>query len=360
MTPTTASTRSTKKTAPSRKPARKPSPSRSTSARKPISSKVPTAAPKRGRRVFISGISGYFAQGLLPLLLKDPNVETIVGIDKQPLPKAAFHKKINFYALDSRDESVGELMKGCDVVFHFAFVLLRRFGQPDVDKINIAGSKNIFNAAIASGIRKIIFTSSAVAYGMYPGNPALLTEESALRPNEDVYYSRAKGEVERYLDQVEKEQPDMCITRLRPSTVVGPNAEEGRVASLIAPTGTLIRGFDPQIQLTHEDDLTAALMLAYSKNIPGTFNVASDEPKTLSELFAMRHVKVRILPAAVGGGLMRLSWMFGKSLFAPEWIKLSMYPIVVSNKKLKLAGWKPKYTTSDTFRAVLRAHNLDS
>jgi UDP-glucose 4-epimerase len=358
MTPASKKPQPKKKTAPARKPA--PAAKKRPTAKRalPVKKAIPVAPRKQGLRIFISGISGYFAQGLIPQLLKDPNVESIVGIDKHPLPDALTHKRISFYALDSRDPSVIDLMKGCDVLYHLAFILLKRSGQPDVDAINIKGSKNIIDAAVANGIRQIIFTSSAVAYGLHEGNPSSLTEESALRPNKDLYYSRAKGEVERYLDEVEKAHPEIIISRLRPSTVIGPRAEEGRVAALIARTGYLVQGFDPQVQLTHEDDLTTALVLAQQKKLRGAYNVASDEPKTLSELFAISQAKVRSFPYWIAFPMMGLQWFFGRSLFAPEWIKLSLYPIIVNTQKLKRAGWKAKYKTVDTFRAVLKAHDI--
>jgi UDP-glucose 4-epimerase len=352
MTPASTKSQSKKKAATVRKPSR--SAARPAAKRAPVTKAAPVAPRKHGLRIFISGISGYFAQGLIPQLLKDPNVESIVGIDKRPFPELFFNKRISFYALDSRDKAVGDLMKGCDVLFHFAFIMLRRPGQADVDQINVAGSQNIIDSAIAHGIRQIIFTSSAVAYGLHSGNPAVLTEESSLRPNEDLYYSRNKADVERYLDQVEQDHPELTIARLRPSTIAGPRVEESRVAPLIAQTGTLIGRYDPPIQLTHEDDLTAALLLAFHKKLRGAYNVASDDPKPLSELFALAQSKIRTLPYWIGLPMMRLAWQFGRSIFAPEWIKLSLYPIVVSNHKLKRDGWKPKYSTTDTFRSILK------
>jgi UDP-glucose 4-epimerase len=313
---------------------------------------IPIAPKKHGLRIFITGMSGYFAQVLIPLLLKDPNVEAIVGIDKHPISKIV-DKRIQFYALDMRDPEVKSLMKSCDVLVHLGFVLWRRPGQPNDRDINVSGSYNIIDAAVASGIRKIIFTSSAVAYGLYNGNPALLTEESALRPNQDISYGWAQGEIERYLDRVEKENPGLLVTRLRPSAVVGPRLERDRLAALVENAGVLISGHDPQIQLTHEEDLAKALLLAIYKNLPGIYNVASDGPMTLSELYALRKVNIRAVPYWIGRLLTGIAWQTGQSILAPEWIKFSLYPIVVSNQKIKHAGWKPKYTTQATWQAVL-------
>jgi UDP-glucose 4-epimerase len=308
-------------------------------------------------RIFISGISGYFAGGLLPLLEQDPKVEKVVGIDRQPLPKNNY-KKVEFHQMDVRDPKSAELIRGCDVFIHLAFILLRRPGQADPDLINITGSRTLIDAAAAAGVKKIIFTSSAVGYGFHPDNPLPLTEENPLRPNIDLYYSKAKAVVEQHLDELEEQNPKIVITRLRPCTVVGPRAEKGRVASLIGSTGILVAGFNPPVQLLHEDDLAQAIALAVAKDLRGAYIVTSDGARTLTEFYALRGASVSQFALPVARFLMWLAWRFGGSLFAADWLDLSRYSIVASNRKLKAQGWTPRYTTEDTFYAVLKANGI--
>jgi UDP-glucose 4-epimerase len=311
------------------------------------------------KRIFISGVAGHFARGLLPLLEKDPTVETIVGIDRQE-PPAGLSKKLEFHPLDARDPAAGALLKGCHTFVHLSFVLLRRPGQTDMDEINIGGSRNLMNAAVAAGVKKIVFTGSVVGYGLHADNPFPLTEESPLRPNMDLYYSKAKGMVEQHLDELEITNPGMIITRLRPCTVAGPKTDKARMASLITRMGILIKGWNPPIQLVHENDVAQAMHLAVSKDLPGAYNVTGDDPRTLKELYAVSHARITELPLPIARTMMGLAWSAGQSAFSADWIDLSRYSLVASNRKMRKAGWKPQYTTLQTFQEVLRAHGISA
>jgi len=305
--------------------------------------------------VAITGVSGYLGQALLPYLEQDAEIDRVIGIDIQP-PESHTEDKLLFHQLDVREAKVEQALAGADVLVHLAFVLMRRHGddEREIDEINIDGSRRVFEAAARQGVRKLIFTSSVVAYGLHPDNPVPLTEESPLRPNPGLYYSRAKAAVEGYLDAFESEHPEIVVTRLRPCTVVGPRADPAQMAALTSPTAVLVRGADPPYQLLHEEDLARALYLAIRRDIPGIYNVTSDEPRTLRQLARSRPgVRVIALPYWAVRGLMWLIWRLGRAPFAPEWVDLSCYPLVASNEKLKGLGWAPQYTTAEALEALL-------
>lgn len=308
------------------------------------------------KSIVVTGISGYFGRVLLPLLEQDGTIERVIGIDRRP-PSTRLSEKVRFYLRDVQDTDAEKLLQGADVLVHLAFVLMRLPGvrSEDIEEQNVRDARVVFEAAAQQGVRKIVFTSSVVAYGLHPDNPIPLTEDSPLRPNEGLYYGRAKAAIERYLDQFEKEHPGIVVTRLRPCTVVGPRADPAQMASLVSPTAILVRGANPLYQLVHEDDVASALHLAIRKDLPGAYNVAGDHPLTLRELAEMRNGRVLVLPHFVVRALMGALWRMGRSPFAPEWTDLLRYPLVVSNEKLKREGWAPRYTTAEALRALLAA-----
>ena len=215
----------------------------------------------------------------------------------------------------------------------------------------------MFRAAARQGVRKLSLTSSVMAYGLHADNPIPLTEESPLRPNPGLYYSRAKAAVEDYMDTFESEHAEMIVTRLRPCTVVGPRADPVQMASLVSDPAILVRGADPLYQLLHEGDLVQALHLVIRQDAPGAYNVTSDDPLTMRQLAKSRGARVISLPYAVVRGLMRVLWRSGSSDFAPEWADLTRWPVIASNEKLKRLGWKPRYTTAQALAALVASAN---
>ncbi|OGO15560.1 MAG: hypothetical protein A2Z14_14310 [Chloroflexi bacterium RBG_16_48_8] len=308
------------------------------------------------RTLAITGISGYFGKVLLPLLAEDQDIEKIIGIDIQPLPEENSWKKVEFHPMDIRDPELEQLLKGVDALVHLAFILMRRPKDHEIDDVNIRGTQEVIKTAGRLGIPKLIITSSVVAYGLHADNPNPLTEESPLRPNPNLYYSRAKAINETYLDQFCHEHPEIIVTRLRPPTIVGPNAVEELMVQVIADVIPVIRGYDPLIQLLHEEDLAQALYLVICEDMPGIYNVTSDEPRTIRQLAHSRNARLLPLPGFLIWAMSAVLWRLGLSAFSPEFVDLlSRYPFIASSEKLKASGWKPKYTTPEAYLAVVRA-----
>ena len=299
--------------------------------------------------VAVTGISGYFGQVLWPLLRDDEAIEKVIGIDAQP-PPFSLNDKATFYKMDVRDtDALARVLEGTDVVVHLAFVVMRLPNSGDLDAINLAIFRSVSQASMRVQARKLVVMSSVMAYGAWPDNPIPLQETSPLRPNPELYYSRIKVAIERELDALEAAHPENVITRLRPCTVVGPHADAGMMATLKAPVMLSIRGANPPYQVVHEQDLARAIHLAIHQDLPGAYNVASDDAPQMQALVRESGGQVRSLPQWVLKAMMGLMWRLGKSVFAPEWLVLFKHPLVMSNQKLKTQGWQPTYTTRSAF-----------
>lgn len=308
-----------------------------------------------GKQIVITGISGYIGKVLLPRLLEDPQIDRILGVDAIPFPSPPESEKFTFHQLDVREAQFETLLQGIDVVVHMAFKLMRLPGVKDTDQINIDGSKHIFDLTASAGVPKLIFTSSVVAYGLHPDNPIPLSEKMPLRPNPGLYYSRAKAELEGYLEHLATKYPQMTITRLRPCTVVGPMAERAMVDSLISNTLIMVKGYNPPYQLVHEEDVASAVHLAINEDLQGAYNVTDSDPVPLKTMVEERGGKSIALPLAVLRPLIWLLWRTGQSVFAPEWLDLSRFPLIANNAKLQAAGWSPQYTTRQAYTSLIEA-----
>ena len=311
-----------------------------------------------GIKLAVTGINGYFGKVLLPRLMDDQEIESIIGIDAAPLAESPVSDKLTFHQMDIRDPQIESHLEGSDVVLHMAFKLMRLPGANDTDRINIDGSKHVFDLAAKLGIPKLVFTSSVVAYGLHADNPIPLAEKMPLRPNAGLYYSRAKAELERYLDHLSTKHPEMVITRLRPCTVVGPTADKPMVESLISNTLIMVRGYNPPYQLVHEEDVSSAIHLAIKEDLHGAYNVTGSDPISLKVLVEQRGGRAIELPLVILKPLIWLMWRSGQSVFAPEWLDLSRYPLIALNNKLKAAGWSPKHDTRQAYMSLMEAFEV--
>src|SRR5205807_598479 len=161
----------------------------------------------------------------------DRGVTSIVALDLRPprLPG----RKLQAVLADVRDAEIGKHLSGCDALVHLAFIVAQQTPRGFVDSVNIGGSKNVFEAAAAAGVAAVVYASSVAAYGVLPGHPRPIVEETPRRFQETFPYAAAKFRVEEFLDQFEARHPAIPVARLRPSILIGPGMEH--------PLGTALK-----------------------------------------------------------------------------------------------------------------------
>ena len=72
-------------------------------------------------------------------------------------------------------KEMAALMSDCDVVFHSAaFVAVEKINEDLMFKINVQGTQSIVNAAIESGVHKLVHFSSIHAFKQQPTNEPLV------------------------------------------------------------------------------------------------------------------------------------------------------------------------------------------
>jgi dihydroflavonol-4-reductase len=99
--------------------------------------------------------------------------------------------------------------QGCDVIYHVAGV--NAFCLPDpapLYRTNVDGTRNVVRAAVAAGVRRVVYTSSAATIGEEHGTVG--REDSPHRGNFLSHYERSKWEAE----QVAFEEADRAALEL--------------------------------------------------------------------------------------------------------------------------------------------------
>src|SRR3954466_6318257 len=147
--------------------------------------------------VAVTGPTGTFGFGLMPLLQDDDRIGRIVGIARRPFdPGEHGWTKMEYRQGDVRDEEVlTEAFTGADVVVHLAFMITGNAPKDTIRAINVEGTLNAFRAAAAAGARRFVYASSVAAYGWHPDNPVGMTEDWPVRPAEHLFYGQEKAEL---------------------------------------------------------------------------------------------------------------------------------------------------------------------
>lgn len=291
-------------------------------------------------KVAITGAAGYLGRVLLPILEANDSIERIIALDVAP-PAAS--KKMTFVRRDVRDPEIIKDFEGCDALVHLAFIVMPIRSEKETDSINIGGSKNVFTQAAAAGVKKIVHLSSVAAYGAWPDNPDPLHENSPLRPMPQFYYSRTKGAVEQWLDQFEREHPDIGVVRLRPCIFVGPKINNMVTEIVARKKVPLYKGYDARVQFVWDEDVAQAIMLGLTKDVRGAFNIAGDNPLTMQQLAQIADAKTVSVPYGLLYWLAKIGWALRLSKYSHSgWVEVSRYSINVNcDKAKKELGWSP-------------------
>src|SRR5688572_9503392 len=110
------------------------------------------AAKSSGLTVAVTGPTGAIGKALMRALEGDPAVKRVVGMARRPFePAAEGWAKVEYRQGDILDQAaVRSLVAGADVVVHLAFLI---FGsQEETARVNLEGSRNVFQAALEEGV----------------------------------------------------------------------------------------------------------------------------------------------------------------------------------------------------------------
>ena len=176
-----------------------------------------------------------------------------------------------------------------DIIVHLAaqISVSRSIDNPDETlSVNVDGTSSIISAAESSGVKRILFASSAAVYGDSDQVP--IPEEAPLIPQSPYAVSKIIGE-----ELLRRSEIETCSFRF--FNVYGPNqSAEGGYAAVIPAFKKAIKegkectifGDGTQVRdFIHVDDLVKIIGLAIEANkLPSEINIASGEATSLLDL----------------------------------------------------------------------------
>jgi len=145
---------------------------------------------------------------------------------------------------------------------------------------------NVLRAArTSSPVRRLVVKSSQAVYGAAPGDPSFLTEEVAGLERPAYGLKRDLLEMEQLAQEFSLRTPECSVSVLRLGTASArARRSAGTCRSRSFPPS---RGFDPRLQLLHENDAAEAVVRAAMLGHEGVFNVAAAGIVLLSQAIAI-------------------------------------------------------------------------
>ena len=167
----------------------------------------------------VTGASGHLGANLVRSLIgKNWQVRALVHRDTRALEDLDI-ERVPGDVLD--EDTLRKAFTGADIVFHLAGrISILKSERKEVEAVNITGVRHVVDACIASGVRRLVHTSSFHAHQQEPLDEPL----DELRPlHEGNYppYDHSKAEGERIVRAAVDKGMDAVI--INPGGMLGPN-----------------------------------------------------------------------------------------------------------------------------------------
>jgi UDP-glucose 4-epimerase len=314
-------------------------------------------------RVVVFGATGNAGTSVLEALSAEREVTEIVGVARRTPGRS--YPRTTFAPADIASSELLPLVRGADAVIHLAWLIQPGRDEHVTRSTNVIGTERLLQAVVQAEVPALLYASSVGAYS--PGPKDREVDESW--PTEGIrssFYSRHKAEVERMLDRLEREQPQLRVVRMRPALIFKREAatEIRRLfAGPLLPRRLLAPGLIPLVpdvpdlrfQAVHSLDVGEAFRRALvSPGASGAYNLAAEPPlgpAELAEVLRARAVKTPPrLPRALAVGTFALRLQPSE----PGWLDMALAVPLMSAARARVElGWEAARSSIDTLKELL-------
>ena len=310
-------------------------------------------------RVLITGVSNPLGAEVARRLA--PQVPFLFGCDVAD-PVSAL-EEMDFVHADTRHAVIGKLVRQLrvDTVVHLAVMVDSPHDERSIHETDVIGTMNVLVgcAAPSSSVRNLVVKSSQAIYGASPADPSFFSEEMTNSDKPAPSITRDLLEMEQLVSEFSIRNDSCGVSVLRLGFRVSEDTTLARYLSLpIVPT---FAGFDPRLQLLHEDDAAEAVVRAVMGTHRGVFNVAGDGVVLVSQAIAI-----------MGGSPAPILPPYGQWFARVVLRALTRVPVqshladviafgsVMDCSRLRNEfGWAPAYTTRAVMDALAHGKDLE-
>ena len=252
-------------------------------------------------QALVTGGAGFIGSTLVDrLLAEDWKVDVVDDLSSGSLAnlgsaRALPERRLSFHRLDLASPAVVDLIthRKPDVIFHLAAQMDVRVSvaRPVFDAtVNVIGSLNVFEGAVAAGVKKVVFAGSG---GTLYGTPKQIPTKESSAQHPESPYGVAKKAVGEYLYYY-RQQRGLEYTVLALANVYGPrqnpHGEAGVVAifssKLLDREQPVIFGDGAQTRdFVYVDDVVDGFMRALNKGGGLTMNIGTGIETSVQDLY---------------------------------------------------------------------------
>ncbi|ADI09122.1 NAD-dependent epimerase/dehydratase [Streptomyces bingchenggensis BCW-1] len=318
-----------------------------------------------GKVVLVTGVARRLGGRFVRRIQREPDVARVIGVDA--VTPEHHLGGADFVRADIRHPAIGKLLAetGVDTVVHMDIngtPLGGRGSRTSVKETNVIGTMQLLGACQkAPSVQRLVVKSSTNVYGSAPRDPAVFNETTPPKSLPSGGFAKDAVEVEGYVRGFARRRPDVAVCVLRFANILGPCADSPLAEYFALPVLPTVIGYDPRLQVVHEEDAIEVLRIAASEPArstlnSGTFNIAGDGVLLLSQ--AARRLGRPTLPLL----LPTLRWArtalrsVGITDFSPEQIRLLTHGrVVATNQMRETLGFEPRYSTAGAFADYARS-----
>jgi len=300
-------------------------------------------------KYFVTGATGFIGERLVKRLVADgQEVHALVRSESKarrmlPAPVKLFNGNL------ADTGTIHKAIAGCDGAFHLAAFAKVWSKDPELPyRVNVTGTKNVFDAARQSGVGRVVFTSTGGTLNPSEGDKPV-DEETPRTIDFFNAYEKTKSEAEKLaLDYAEK---GLEVVTVNPTRVYGPGYENESAAmtkiirKFNKGTWRIIPGSGKKYgNYVFINDVVEGHLLAMEKGRNGHRYIIGGENATYDQFFQiLKNVtgQDRVMIHIPYGLLNFVVWiqfvaarMIGKPpLITPQWIRKYLHHWACSSRK---------------------------
>jgi UDP-glucose 4-epimerase len=302
-------------------------------------------------KIVITGIAGRLGRLVARRLHREGDGQ-VVGIDRREF--VGRPRDIEHIQVDLRSKKARDVFRGGEVraLIHMGLMHDPRLSEADHHSWNVQGTVRLLDACAAYGVPKVILLSSANVYGPRPDNSQFLSEDAPLMAGQHFPAIRDLIEVDMLASSFFWKHQACETVILRPVHILGGvrNAASNYLRLPYVPT---LLGFDPMVQVIHEDDVVEAIVCALKNGVRGIFNVVGPGEVPLSTILSELGRPTVPIPHPLAKPMLTALWRGKLTSFpVPELDHIRFVCMVDGGRARQTLGFRPRHTLKETIRAV--------